>query len=510
MYLEPTIQRGKKRRSSPLRVMLLLVLIGAALYVYLIIQQEEIETPFVPTPTPTRSAFSHVIEAEELYLRGQLTQTIAAYEQAIALEPGDVSPHIPLARLLILEGRIPEAIRRAGQAIEMTADARESAAAWAVLGMAHDWNGDIEEAIDACQRAVELDPTYAEGYAYLAEAYTDAGRWAEATQTAQTALQLNDRSVDAHRNYGYTLEIQGNYWGALEAYEQALAIHPNLGYIHISVGRIYRKLGDIDAAINSFQQAAEINPGDAQAHFELGWTYLTHFGDYEQAETYLERATELDPHFGRAFGGLAITYWQHRDYEDAIPNFERAIALTSAATRQRAKSFYITVEARDSPPSEPSSDVVMRGDFAPTSMDDLDSLQAALAPQDAEDQAWANAHGAVTLDTQTGKYTVNLKGLPRLRWNEAYVGWFERVSTFSGDPLSTGPLQRQADGSVEAELEASEVAGPAIDYLYTLGLAYFYKAECDKAYPLFDAALQIDPEEQNALEGIRLCQQAGD
>jgi tetratricopeptide (TPR) repeat protein len=508
MYLEPTIQRGKKRRSSPLRVMFLLVLIGVALYVYLIIQQEEIEPPFVPTPMPTRSAFSYIIEAEELYLRGQLTQTIAAYEQAIALEPGDVSPYVPLARLLILEGRISEAIQRAEQATEMATNSRESAAAWAVLGMAHDWNGDVAEAIEACLRAVETDPTCVEGYAYLAEAYADAGRWAEATQTAQTALQLDDGNVDAHRNYGYTLEIQGNYWGALEAYERALKIHPNLAYIHISVGRIYRKLGDIDAAINSFQQAAEINPGDAQAHFELGWTYLTHFGDYEQAETYLERATELDPHFGRAFGGLAITYWQRRNYEDAIPNFERAIELTSATTRQRAKSFYITVESQDSTPSEPSSDVVMRGDFA--SMDNPNSLQATLAPEDSEDQAWANARGTVTLDTQTGKYTVNLKGLPRLRWNEAYVGWFEEVSTFSGDPLSTGPLQRQADGSVEAELEATGVAGPAIDYLYTLGLAYFYKAECDKAYPLFDAALQIDPEEPNALEGIRLCRQTED
>ena len=50
--------------------------------------------------------------------------------------------------------------------------------------------------------------------------------------------------------------------------------------------------------------------------------------------------------------------------------------------------------------------------------------------------------------------------------------------------------------------------GPPIEHFYTLGLAYFYMAECEKSYTLFDAALQIDPEEVNALEGIRLCQEA--
>jgi len=504
MYLEPTIQRKKKRRSSPLRVMFLLMLISAGIYVYATIQQEEIESPFVPTPTPTRSALSYAAEADELYLRGRLTETVAAYRQAITLEPDDVLLRIPLARLLVLEGQIPEALQHAEQATKM---APENAAAWAVLGMAYDWNGDVVKAIDACRRAIDLDPTYAEGYAYLAEAYADAGRWADATQAAQTALQLDDRSVDAYRNYGYSLEIQGNYWEAVKAYERALEIHPNLGYIHVAVGRNHRRLGDIDAAISSFKRAIEINPGDPQAQFELGWTYLTTLGDYEQAETHLEKAIEADPQFGRAYGGLAITYWQHRNYEDAIPNFERAIKLASIATRQRAQSFYITIEELDDDDPGPSLDLVLRGDFAPSSMDSQDTLRAILAP--AGNDAWTDVHGEVTFNTQTGKYTISSEGLPQLDSNQTYVGWFDGVNALSGDPLNTGPLPRKADGSIDTELEATWVEGPAIDYLYTLGLAYFYKAECEKAYPLFEAALQIDPEEVNALEGIRLCQGEG-
>ena len=501
MYLEP--RRRKSRRSSLWRALILLLLIGASIYAYIQIRQQQVEIPFVPTPAPTRSALSYVSEAEELYLQGKLSGAIVAYEQAVALDPGDVLLYIPLARLLALEGRTAEAVQRAKEAVEM---APENVRAWAVLGMVYDWNGNVPEAINACKHAIELDPTYAEGYAYLAEAYADAVRWVEATEAAETALQLDDRSVDVHRNYGYVLEMQGNYWGAVEAYERALEVHPYLAYIHIALGKNYGALGDYDAAMRSFRRAVEVNPDSVEAYYILGQAYYD-IGEYEQAETYLKQAIEVDPGFGPAFGHLAFTYWRRRNYEAAIENLEPAIELEFIAARQEARMFYVTVEDRGSDTTRPSVDVVMRGDFISTSAGNRDTLRAALTVQE-DDETWTNGRGTVIFDTLTGKYTLELAGLPRPRYNQVYVGWFEGVNTLSGDPLSTGPLQLETDGSVEVELEAAWVEGPAVDYFYTLGLAYFYMAECDKSYPLFDAALQISPEEPNALEGIRLCQAA--
>ena len=505
MYLGD--RRKKQRSSSAMRVLLLLLLISAGVYVYAMIRQEQIQSPFIPTvppPTPTRSALSYAMEAESLYQQGKLTEAAALYEQAIAFEPGDVLSYIPLVRLLAIEGRTVEAVRLGERATEM---ATENARAWAVLGMAYDWNEDVPEAIDACRRAIEFDPTYAEAYAYLAEAYADAGRWFEATDAAQTAVRLDDRSVDAHRNYGYVLESQGNYWMAVEEYEKALEIHPNLAYIHITLGRNYRDgLGNYEKAIEHFQRAAEIEPDNAQAFSELGWTYHQ-AGEYERAETYLRQATEVDPQYGPAFGRLAINYYDRRNYEEAIPNFERTIELGCIAARQQAETFYVTVEQQGGEVGGPSPDVMLRGDLVSAAQDSRDTLQTTLAPRRNE-EAWANARGTVTLDTLTGKYTVELAGLPRPRQGQVYVGWFGGVYALSGLPLSSGPLAVSTAGSVGAQLETGWVEGPRIEYFYTLGLAYFYMAQCEKSYPLFNAALQIDPEEPNALEGIRLCQEA--
>lgn len=503
MYLGDP-QPRKKRRSSPVRVVILLLLIGFSLYVYGLIKEERIESPFVPTPTPTRSAMSYASEAEDLYRQGKLGQAIIVYEQAIALDPDNVLFYIPLARLLTLEGKTLEAIRRAQRAIDM---APESAPAWAALGTAYDWDGQVPESIEACNRAIELDPTYAEGYACLAEAYADAMRWAEATETAQTAIELDERSVIAHRNYGYVLEIQGNWTQAIAQYERALEIHPNLPYLHIALGQNYRALGNIDAALSQFERAAEIDPQNAQANFELGWTYLINLGEYQQAETYLQQAVETNPEFGRAFGSLAIAYWSRRNYEDAIPNFERAIQLDCAAARQNAEEFLVTLEDSGAEIEEPSSEIVLRGAFTPVRANSRDQLQAELIPERDEAQ-WQSTRGELRLDTETGEYTLTIRGIPWAEPGKVYVGWFEDVKTLDNQTLSTGPLSINSNGNIEIERETGWVAGPPIEYFYTLGLAYFYKDECDKSYPLFEAALRIDPEENNALEGLQYCQEA--
>ena len=56
---------------------------------------------------------------------------------------------------------LQEALRLAQKAAQRLP---ESAAVQAALCLALDWNGRLIEAIEAGQRAVELDPNYAEGY----------------------------------------------------------------------------------------------------------------------------------------------------------------------------------------------------------------------------------------------------------------------------------------------------------------------------------------------------------
>jgi tetratricopeptide (TPR) repeat protein len=501
MYIGP---QRKKRRPSWALIVILLLLIAAGLYVLNLIDQGQIERPFEPTPVPTRTALSYADEAADLYQQGKLDEAIEVYDQAIALDANDASFYVKQARLLALRNRPVEAVQVAQQAVDMSP---ENAQAWAVLCMAHDWNGDVAQAINACKQAIDFDPTYARAYAYLAEAYTDAVRWVEAREAAELALQLDPYDEDVQRDYGYMLEFQGDYTGAIAAYERALEIHPNLAYVHIAIGRNYRALGDYQAAADSFQKATEIDPDDAEASDQLGWTYYG-MEEYEQAETYLKKAIEADPEFGQAFGHLAINYWARRNWEDAIPNFERAIDLACVEARRQTEAFYVTFEESGSESPGPSPVVVLRGGFAALPEGDGDTLRATLGATGTDDETWTDAGGTVTLNARTGAYTIELKGMPRARYGQEYVGWFDGINALDGRPLSAGTLAPGADGALKVELETGWVDGPRIEHFYTLGLAYFYEGDCSKSYPLFYAALQIDPEDYSTLEGIRLCQEA--
>lgn len=498
MYIRPR----KRRRSNPWRVLFLLILIAGALYGYTLIQRRQIENPFVPTPTPTRSAYSYRDEAETQYIQGDLDGAIQAYEQAIRLAPDDVNLYVPLTRLLVLKGRPDEAVDWGEKGVDV---APESAPAWAVLGLAYDWVGRVPEAIEACLRAVELDPAYAEAYAYLAEAYTDDGRVEKGLEAAQKALELAPRSVDAHRAYGYVLEHLGNWSGAIEAYQKALEVHPYLVHIYLDIGRNYLALADTASALQAFQRAVELDPKRPDALDQLGWTYFA-IQDYELAQSYLEQAIEADPNYAPAYGHLATTYWVRRNYESAIPNFEKAIDLAYQAARRKAYGFSITVESAQEPLLYPSPDVALEGELV-WGNEQRTRLAATLEPSIFL-EGKERAGGRLSLDVVSGRYILSAHGLLALPADQVYVGWFHGLERLDGTSFSTGPLPLATDGSVEFEGTAEPVRGPRIEHFYTLGLCYFYMARCEQAYPLFDAALQIDPQEPNALEGIRLCQEA--
>ena len=89
MYLSGSkwhMTKTRRKRSRPLRVFVLVLVIGVLLY----LQQFVIPTIpplLVPTPTPTRSPASYVLEAESQFASGRLDQAEQAYLQAIAVDP---------------------------------------------------------------------------------------------------------------------------------------------------------------------------------------------------------------------------------------------------------------------------------------------------------------------------------------------------------------------------------------------------------------------------------------
>ncbi len=84
------------------------------------------------------------------------------------------------------------------------------------LAWAYVFRKQYEEAIAEGQRAISLDPNFAEGYARLGQILTFAGRPEEGIDLVKKAMR-----IDPHYSFSYW--YLGNAYYAMEKYEEAIA-----------------------------------------------------------------------------------------------------------------------------------------------------------------------------------------------------------------------------------------------------------------------------------------------
>jgi tetratricopeptide (TPR) repeat protein len=338
-YYSVTMDLGRRqprRRtgSNPIRVFILLVLIGLGLYV-LTIRPETIPQPFQPTPTPTRTAAHYAGEAAGFYQEGKLDLAIQAYEEAVRRDPTVVDYYVALTRLLVFRNRLDEALDYADTALFVSP---ESALARATRAMAMDWkssalaNDGLQEdaadllraALNEANKAVEQAPSLAVAYAYLAEIQFDLGNYQNADEAIRTALLIDDASLDVQRIAGYLSELRGYRAEAVDHYQKAIELHSRLALLHHSLGRTYIGLGDIDAAIDSLETAIALDPANAEYLYWMGYAYFT-IGEREFAADYFEQAIEVRPNYPGARCQLGLIYYQQRNWEAAVPELETGV-----------------------------------------------------------------------------------------------------------------------------------------------------------------------------------------
>ncbi len=310
-----------RRRTRPnwFRIILLCLLVLGASYVnrFVIATQP---SPFVATPTPTRSPESFITEAEEYFKQGKLIPAIAAYQQAIISNPDDPAVYVALAQTQVFAGQYEDAQKNAESAILLNND---NSMAHAVLAWALGAQGKYIEAEDSIQRALTLDPNNALAHAYHVEILVDSGSFDvidKAIEESKVAVALAPDTLETHRARGYILEATGNYDEAILEYQLAIAINDKIADLHLSLGRNYRALEFYADAIKAFRDADALNPADPMPDYLTSRTLATQ-GEFGQAMQYAEQAVENDPVDTNLRGNLGVMYYRNAYWSEAIVEF---------------------------------------------------------------------------------------------------------------------------------------------------------------------------------------------
>jgi tetratricopeptide (TPR) repeat protein/Tol biopolymer transport system component len=277
-------------------------------------------TPTAPPSTVDPSQF--IAQGDELVLESKFEEAIGAYEQATQADPTNALAYAHWARALYLNDQSEKAVAKAQVASELDPT---SAEAWAQLARSYDWSGQFDQALEAARKATELDPNRADARAFLAEVYLDLDRLDEADSESRRAVQLDEQSAEAHRSLGRVYSFKEQLPQALAEFEKAAQLEPNLWLRQHELASMRRRSEAYVEAIIAYQRAIELRP-QAPSYAGLGTCYYE-LGQYEQALPNLQKAIELDPELGDAHATMGWVYVRLNQCDRAVPMFQQALAL---------------------------------------------------------------------------------------------------------------------------------------------------------------------------------------
>lgn len=353
MYLDRDYQPRRRRGGFFGRLWPLVVLIAVAIVFYFTRPSWLVRPVSMPTPTPTLSVVAFVADAQNALSRGDYAAALIAYEKIAALDVANPDPWIAQSRLYMIEQDVTTAYDKAAKAVEL---APKNADALTALARAEDWIGQYDTALNHALDALEVAPENVETLAVLAEIYTDVGNQDIAQQRLDQALAIDPNHVLALRNQAYLYEKRGKYPEAIAALDRALAHDPQRSDLYMEKARMYRVgLADMPKAIEAYRAAVDANKTPVTLD-ALG-EGLYNAGDHLQSVRVLREAVDMDPNFGPALVHLGMSLYARRNYEDAVANLEKGLALIGDSAREdhlyTAGLAHIYKEPRECAQAEP-------------------------------------------------------------------------------------------------------------------------------------------------------------
>jgi serine/threonine protein kinase len=184
------------------------------------------------------------------------------------------------------------------------------------------------KALESFHRAIEIDSSFADAYAWLAFCYATGeiggvkdldSAWA----LSQKALELAPNSAIAHEALGWILLNRDYDWnGAAREMEEAQRLAP--GSEGIQLPLFYNLMGNNEKAIELAERRVQSDPLDHNRHLSLGFTYMVAGRPDDAIERYqriLERFEGEEESVKDAWEWIAYAYAQK-----GLPDSSFAIA----------------------------------------------------------------------------------------------------------------------------------------------------------------------------------------
>jgi predicted O-linked N-acetylglucosamine transferase (SPINDLY family) len=282
-----------------------------------------------------------------LQQKGRFREAIRHCEKAISIQPDFFEAHNNLGNALRSTGRLDEAVSSYRQAQAINPDNKEAEADEAIeffnralsidplfaevhycLGRAFLVKGRAEEAATAFNKAINIKPLYADPHISLGDLYRTQDNLENAATHYQKALDIKPALPEVANNLGNILQAQGRMAEAEECFRKAISLKPEFATAYYNLGNVLQQQNKMDTAAECYIKALEINPEPSKAYSHIGLgNVLMGQGKLSQAVEYFRKIIAINPDDAYALNNLGVALQAIGELTESFECLKKAVTL---------------------------------------------------------------------------------------------------------------------------------------------------------------------------------------
>jgi len=186
--------------------------------------------------------------------------------------------------------------------------------------------------VDGCKQLLEKFPASAVLTNLQGAALQVLGKFRESIVAFDKAIALQPDFAEAHSNRGNALKDLGDTDEAIASYDRAIRLDPRNAVAYLNRGNACKDDGRLETAAACFEQAIGIRPDFAEAHRNLSAvkTYQDGDGQVAAMERLLADSRTSEADRSRLSFALAKAYEDLGDYDAAFGHFETGNRIRKA------------------------------------------------------------------------------------------------------------------------------------------------------------------------------------
>ena len=197
---------------------------------------------------------------------------------------------------------------------------------WNILAISKSQIQLFNEAIEAYNKVLSINPYYAQAYNNMGNAFTMQGKFDKAIETYKKALLINPNYSEALNNIGTVLKKQGMLNNSLEYYKKAIMFRENYVDAYYNMGNVLSDLGEFDEAIKAFKKGILHKPNFPEIYNNMA-NVFHHQGKLDEAIETFKKAILLNSNYFEAYNNLGVALKDKGLFQKAINIFNYVLSI---------------------------------------------------------------------------------------------------------------------------------------------------------------------------------------